>query len=608
MREPPLSDRIQFIRMQNKFSLKFLRLILLLLMTSFFLPSYAVNAKPGIIQCKQPDGSRIEIILTGDGLNKKAFTTDGYELTYDKEGFYVIADIDDNGSPIATEIKDLDPKLRSPQTSLRLNQIDKEAVSQAFSSLKKVNTQVSTRGTGLFNDNYPRTGKQKGIVILVEFPDMKFSIDDPNLYYHRFMNEEGFSDDGATGSARDYFIYNSSGKFEPEFDVYGPVELTHEYSYYGRNTLSGEDALAHEMIIEACLLLDEEVDFADYDRDNDSNIDMVYVIYAGYGEADGGGSDTIWPHSWQMSEIIWQKPLIDDVFLETYACSNEKRFYDDMTDGVGTFIHEFSHVLGLPDLYSTDGSLLPFTPGYWSVLDVGNYNNNSRSPANYSSFERYALDWLQPTELDQEGIWQLSPLTESNQAYLMKVEGKNNEFFLFENRQFIGNDAYLPNHGMLVWHIDYKKKIWKNNEVNNNSDHQHVDIIEADNILSYYTDAGDCFPGEESVTILSPETHPAYKTWKGELPAYSLMDITEEDQLISFRTVDSALANIDKIAECQRIIIRGNLLSYPTGELHIYNISGKKIAIAGNTVILLKPGIYIGKDPDNGSVYKFAIR
>ena len=114
-------------------------------------------------------------------------------------------------------------------------------------------------------------------------------------------------------------------------------------SYYG----SYDDYYAYEMIIEACQLADEDgVDFTQYDCNNDDEIDFVYVIYAGYGEADSDIRNTIWPHTYYVSYFKTVK--LDGKLLNTYACGNEIAYDSKQHAGIGTFVHEFSHVLGLP--------------------------------------------------------------------------------------------------------------------------------------------------------------------------------------------------------------------------------------------------------------------
>ena len=161
-------------------------------------------------------------------------------------------------------------------------------------------------------------------VVLVEYQDVKFNLSDPKDYFTRLLNEEGFSDYYATGSARDWFINSSNGMFKPEFEIMGPVTLQKNQEYYGGNDAYGQDNAPQRMVIEACRQLNTTVDFSRFDRDGDGYIDNVFVVYAGRGEASGGSSDCVWPHAWTLNAA---EPgsiyTFDNVRLNRYACCNE---------------------------------------------------------------------------------------------------------------------------------------------------------------------------------------------------------------------------------------------------------------------------------------------
>ena len=379
---------------------------------------------------------------------------------------------------------------------------------------------------------YPTTGVQKGLVILVEYTNKKFTVENPREAFDRMMNEKDYSENGGTGSARDYFIASSNSQFQPEFDVYGPIQLAHAMSYYGANDAYGNDKAPEEMVIEACQQLDDVIDFKEYDRDNDGQIDNVYVFYAGFGEATGGSSSTVWPHSSDIYDEKLKDIELDGVRLNHYACSNELDQKKQMV-GIGTFCHEFSHVLGLPDLYSTDYYVPSFTPDSWILMDRGPYNNNGKTPPYYSIYERYALGWITPQEIGKPADIKLDNISK-NVGYIIKTDNEN-EYFLLENRQQEGWDKYIPGHGMLIWHIDYNQEVWDLNAVNNIPSHQYVDIEEADAIQTDETRAGDTFPGTSNVTSFTDDTNPSMKTWKGNGLNKPITDIEEKDGIIRFK-------------------------------------------------------------------------
>lgn len=367
----------------------------------------------------------------------------------------------------------------------------------------KMRAQSPARAT-----SFPTKGELPFLVILVEFNDKGFAFDDPAEEFDALLNQNGYDRYNGKGSVADFFRDNSAGAFSPRFEVAGPVKLSRGYSYYGGGS---DDSAAGLMVIEACRLLDQEIDFSRYDLDNDGSVDNIYFYYAGKGEADGGDPGTIWPHSWNLSDQGRELSL-DGVKIDAYACSPELDGADK-PNGIGTFCHEFSHVLGLPDLYASSYSNA-LHPATWSLMASGNYNDDGRTPPGLSSYERYELGWLQPKELDYPLTVRMEPLVTSNYACRISTE-RVNEYFLLENRQQQGWDRSLPGHGMLVWHIDYNPNIWDRNVVNNNASHQYVDIVEANNATSHSQDGGFTFPGTAGVTSFTSTTTPALASWSG---------------------------------------------------------------------------------------------
>ena len=495
----------------------------------------AVPAKPGLTTVTQADGSTLEVQIRGDERHHFYLSEDGYLLA-NRNDIYYYADVDAEGAVQASAIRATDASLRDGVARQYLQQVDMGRVFSALSREAERTTgtfaRAPRRGPGLFaGTTFPAHGPQKAIVILVEYTDVKMRLDNPTEYFTNMLSQPGFSEYGGTGCATEFFQESSCGIFQPEFDLYGPVTLAHPMSYYGGNDWWGNDERPEEMIIEACQLLDDVVDFSEYDRDGDGYIDNVFVFYAGQGEASGGSANTVWPHAWEITSATSTPYVFDGVRLDRYACSNE--WESGRPDGVGTFIHEFSHVLGLPDLYATSYTSA-FTPGGWSALDYGPYNNDGCTPPLYSAFERYALGWTEPVVIDGPINATLPPIGE-NVCGIIKTS-RDNEYFLFENRQQTSWDTYIPGHGMLVWHVDYNQSVWDSNTVNNSGSHQYVDIEEADGTQSEYSRDGDAFPGTSGKTSFTSSTKPALKTWSGEAIDLPITDIAESAEgIITFK-------------------------------------------------------------------------
>ncbi len=526
------------------------KLLLGVVSFSVSLSAMAVPAKPGLLKMTQPDGTELNVRLVGDEFHHYYLSEDGYYLVNDHDTFYY-ADVDAAGLTVRSDIKATPAARRSAEAKAYLSGVDMGRVNHTMQLAAQAGTSRmaqtvniarpafatgsgqmrATAGPGLFpGTHFPAMGKQKGLVILVEYKDVKMTLTDAHDYFSRMLNEPGFSDYGGTGSAVDFFRESSMGQFDPEFDVYGPVTLSRNRSYYGGNDWYGNDQHPAAMVTEALALLDATVDFSQYDRDGDGYVDNVFIFYAGRGEASGGSADTVWPHAWTVEAGEGYSPQHDGVYVSRYACSNE--YESGRPDGVGTFIHEFSHVMGLPDLYATSYTS-SFTPGSWSCMDYGPYNNDGCTPPLYGAFERYALGWMEPLEISGPVNATLEPIS-TNKAGIVRTS-KANEFFLFENRQKTGWDAYIPGHGMLVWHVDYNESVWDSNKVNNTPSHQYVDIEEADGSQSEYSRDGDAFPGTSHKTSFTDTTNPSMKTWSGQSLGKPITDIAEAGGIITFK-------------------------------------------------------------------------
>ena len=565
----------------------------------------AVPAYPGIIRTTQPDGTVVEIVMRGDERGHRTYTTDGYLLIRDAEGYMSYAVADADGLPAVSAMRpSASAAMRPASETAFVAALDRNAITAAFDRADLMRSSATRAGGEntryLFSGAaFPAKGSPQGLVVLVEFQDKAFSMSDPQEYFSRMLNEEGFSDLGATGSARDFFVENSGGVFTPQFDVYGPIKLANRMSYYGGNDDAGNDLRPEEMVIEACRALDDTVDFTVYDTDGDGQIDNVFVFYAGYGEADSNLPNTVWPHSADIVDFqLGTDYYFDGKLLNRYACTNEVDHQYLRTDGIGTFVHEFSHVMGLPDLYSTDYSKA-FTPGAYSTLDVGPYNNQGRTPPHYSSFERYCLDWLEPEPLTEEGEYTLEAIHKSNKAYIVGTD-KETEFYLFENRQQECCDAYLPGHGLMVWHVDYVQKVWDNNIVNNRATHQYVDLVEADCDYDEKSRGGDLFPGTSNVTEFTRTSIPAIRAWSGAPISVGLSGIREEDGVVSFRVVidNSGVSSVASAAD--GILAEGDAIRNATGSpVAVFDLAGARVAdVASGASVRLPAGLYIVSGPD----------
>lgn len=579
-------------------------IIFSLLVVCFVQTTFAIPAYPKPLKVKQADGSWLTIQMRGDEHGHYVLTSDGIPLVFNaRQENYEYADWKD-GKVQASGIKAVEASERTAKVKAFVESLDKSAILESFkrARLQQLQQTLSSRRNASLKagsnpqkeklNNFPTIGEVHSLVILVQFADTKFSTvgSDAHQFFNNMLNEPGFTySNGANGSARDFYLNSSNGRFQPQFDVIGPVTLPEKYSYYGANQGSSVDnpARLEQFVREACTLADPLVDFSQYDHNQDGYIDNIYFFYAGKGEADSGDGNALWPHSAYYSDIATQAGAaqtslkLNGVEVGNYTCSNEINgtLITPQPAGIGTFVHEFGHVLGLADHYDVNYGITTFAPGSFDTMAQASYNNNGNTPAAFSAYERACLGWLDLTMLKNgvDTLNVLPDLNDSNKAYMVPVGGSNDqEYFIMENRQQKGWDAFIPGHGMLLWHIDYDAKAWEKNELNITGTHQRVDIVEADNKLTDNTRAGDPFPGTSNVTQCN------LTSWAGG-KVMSLDDIEEKDGIINLMLggLNLKLNTPDvKVTEVQDSSIVVGWTDVPVAKRYVLNISsvvnGKK--------------------------------
>lgn len=526
---------------------------------------WAVPARSSLFKVTQPDGTELVVRSFGDEFYHGLKTLDGTVVEYDSEtGWYRAVE----ATTLETNVKIATEKRQ------QINQIRAErmAVRRAASAAHEI------------GERCPREGNKYGLVILVNFKNATMVT--PHKTFNDMFNKHGYTGNGHIGSVRDFFSDQSYGKLNIDFDVVGPVTVKNDYSYYGknRNGTQGQDSRPEEMIVEACKLVNDSVDFSKYDWDGDGEVDQVYVIYAGYGENYGADANTIWPHEYQLSYASYSGSLygpqkMDGVTIDTYACSAELAYTQGKTpNGIGTACHEFSHCLGFPDLYDTDYSGCPSMDA-WDLMDAGSYNGPNglgEVPAGMTAYERWMGGWLELNVLSDPCVVKDMPcLGDSACAYIIYNEKEHYEAYLLENRQNKRWYTYPSKaHGMLITHVDYNQQAWWYNQVNSDASHPRFTYVPANNSNSK-TDAGYCghlWPGTQGKTALTNTSLPAAKTFNANTDGKKFLNapiegITETNGKISFvfkggSMLDAPVPTIE--ADDYRILLTWNSIEGAT--------------------------------------------
>ena len=356
------------------------------------------------------------------------------------------------------------------------------------------------------------------IVLPVEFQDRPFTASRAEL-------------EASVRQAEQYFNRQFDGLTTFEFTLASVTTLPRETAYFGANYADRKDINLAEAVREACTQRQGEINYTLYDNDADGAVDNVFLLCAGIGEDDGEGEDAIWPQQGRLSANGGEPLTIRGKRIDRFAVSSEGR--------PGIFCHEFGHVLGLPDLYDTDGQDSGGQArGLWgtSVMDEG---CRQGTPPEFGALE-YELLGLGRCETLAPGHYDLAPLA-SGRRYLKAVTDKADEFFLFECRAG----------GLYVSHIDRSdnpagrsasqdrevtaQERWELGEVNNNPDHPCARLLPADPQAADLAAVPFPQPGRDS---FSSDTPTPMRAWNGRTPGLALTGIrAHADGSVSFDVI-----------------------------------------------------------------------
>lgn len=500
------------------------KLLILLAAAFFCLEMGAVPAMPGSFLYKQPDGSVIRLERHGDEFfSWTTLAGTSQVVILGADGFWKKSSLSESAMAAgarerarANEIR----RLNAPRTH---------------------------------SDNVMTHGERHIPVLLVAFQDVPFTLEDPLSHFANLLNQQGYSENGATGSVQDYYFENSDGQFKPIFDVYGPVTLPHDMIYYGEavrddeGTIIQNDIRPSEALRDGCNLLDDVIDFSKYDYDGDGKVDMTLFYYAGHNQAEGGSENAIWPHQHYLSG----NNRYDGKTVSRYFCTSELRGSNgDTPCPIGTTCHEFAHSLGVPDFYDTDyekhGECMGL--GIFSLMSNGSYNNNGNTPPYFNTEERITLHWMTREDVLPLLAGPESLVSVKNSVAYYSETSTEGEYFLYECRDGSGWDASLPR-GLVVYHVDKSKEHivggisaytqWDQwgwyNTINAYGDHPCFYVVPSANQenLNYKGEPESMvFPGSGNIHSFIPYD------WSGDnVTGLRISDILFADGVVSFNTV-----------------------------------------------------------------------
>ncbi|MDR0926285.1 MAG: M6 family metalloprotease domain-containing protein [Ignavibacteria bacterium] len=526
-----------------------LKLTLFILLTTTALAVPALNQ---FVSITLPDSSVVSVKPCGDEYVNWFESPEGYTLLRDANNFFVYAALDETGDMTASSMRYL------PKSDAKIQKHLHYSKSQIERKIKEATPVINASALDKLNDKLQDAesikikGKRKYLVVLMGYPDFPFERTAEE--YAKVFNEPGFAGARGFGSVRDYYLENSYGQYEAEFDVIGPFTAAEKMSYYAYSQQSGQSATRY-LILEA---IEEAkaagIDFSQYDNTKDGFVDAIIVIHAGYDYAVGA-SNSIWSHNSIVFNDNLQLVVANGKYIYRYATFPElKGTSGHQLCGIGVVCHEFGHTLGAPDYYDTDYGENGYFQGAgnWCLMASGSNNNQGDCPPSVNMFQKIMWGWATPTILTtaSKQITNIPPAAHSPVAYRIDTDTEN-EYYILENRQQVGYDQYLPWHGLIIWHVHKNMEgaviDFHNPGVANDVNSKHPQMLypvcagstyavpnatpsSYGAINSPYTP----YPGINNNHTFTDNSTPSAKGWDGRETSRPITNITEVDTFINF--------------------------------------------------------------------------
>ncbi len=515
--------------------------IILFLYLGSELTVYAGPLDPTPYKVKQPNGTEIVLRNFGDEWYSYIQTIDGYTVGTSYSGSYYYCKKGPSGNLTLSDVL-VNPEVKRGSREKRYLkkvgknlQADQHIIDQLCDrnpyNLKNINNQQS-----LINSLRQKSGGAQVInlcVLLVEFDEVGHLI--PKANFERFFNGD------TPTTVKSYYQDASYGEVEIQADVYD--------WYRDKTTLQNRDynKPIEQMLNNAILGMDGEVDFSKYDNDSDGKLDAIIMVYAG--EFQKNNSETRYDFGAYAGSLGNNyKLIVDGVAIDRMCCTSELKANGEQ-QAVGVAIHELGHLLfNMPDIYDTSYG----TNGVGSWCTMGTlWLDGGWTPPMLGAFSKECAGFVEPVIIPEQTDNNYSiqrAYTNREAIYRINMPDNPTEYFLIENRQKVFNDKYLPGDGMLIWHIDIKMS--GNNSLQ--SDHQKVSLEQADGLNDLFYrrnrgDSGDPFPGRRNNRIFDKNSKPNSNDWYDHETDISIYNISDSDSIMTANVFVPEAVNADSV-------------------------------------------------------------
>ncbi len=508
--------------------------VLLLMLCSASLFSMPAKRTPTVVS--QPDGTTFSVVGFGDERYNYAETLDGYVVIRGSDEYWYYATLSPEGRFIPSAYKvQGGSKLPPNQTMMSIPKHLTESQQviaekqQAFRTEKYVDDNTLHKSIqGLMQ---PQSAVMHVLILCVQYSDLVAT--QTSASFQDMVNNDSWKD--GIGGMSKYYKDVSYEAVSIQADYKDWITAAQPSSYYAYSNANYSTHVRE--LVSQCVDAAEAngVDFSLYDNDGDGAVDGLFIVHSGRGAEEGSQTQYIWSHTGGLSTPYSR--TYDGKTINMYIIMPE--LYGSNHVDIGVFCHEYGHMLGLPDLYDTDGASHGSSQGVgnWCLMAGGSWGGNGYTPERPSHMSAYCkelLGYTNPTVVASSQALSI-PRAETN-SFSYKIwmdNNKSDEYMLIENRQQTGFDLNLPTSGLLIYHVDKNlADIWPaSNGVNVTNTHLGVKVYEADGLeqMAGNTnrgDAGDPYPGSTGNTSLTQTSTPNSRLWNTNASGVEITSIS----------------------------------------------------------------------------------
>jgi M6 family metalloprotease-like protein len=482
----------------------------------------SVPANPNPIKVCQPNGDTISVRLKGDEYSHQVETEDGYTLVESGNNTLEYATQDAQGNLVSSHVMAKNKANRTDNERKTLSRISQHLQASPQQKSPRLKSSHAPLQAKVKSSSNAVTGKKKLLCILIGFTDKPFV--KTKAEFENLFNKPGYNVNGGTGSVRDFYLEASYNQLELNTTVVGPYTASKDRAYYGSNS--------NQLIQEACQLADPTVNFADYDNDGDGWVDQVIVIHGGYSGETSGIANDIWSYRGGLNQVL----SLDGKSLVSFCTVSE---LDKPNNGsniavIGPVCHEFGHCLGAWDYYDTNGDTDGNYrgTGWYDLMSIGVWANGAKTPAHPNAYVKTSVfGWSNAKTIKTGQSLQILNSTQNTNQYYRINAFTPGEYYLLENKQQLGFDRYVTDHGMLVYHVDSTYISVAGNCINC-TNHQGMYIVPSGskefNGVETSANSSYCpFPSAYNITSFTDNTTPNMKSWASDNTYAPLTNITE---------------------------------------------------------------------------------